>query len=282
MDLGPGTKPEDYLYLDDKWGIRAVPTSGRVFFYVDGPFDGVDDGSINDIMFPWARFRQEGKPNFMLGDYWGVPEAWKDCKVFKQSCHKDSPYTPFFYAVMFDHEPKPISEAKYHAGFHGYLNSHPCRQQIPAALDYSRCYLRATDKLYWSHTEDEQKEMRQAYLSLMDDTKFVLCPRGKGLNSIRFFEALRMGRIPVLISDNAKLPMDSFVDWDEIIVRVPEDDVASLMDRIESWPQDHEVASIMARKLSMEYFSNVNKYVQWCGVLSACNDYNAVVAEQPV
>lgn len=268
MDNGPGTQAEDYLYLDEKWGIRAVPANGRVFFYVDGPFDDEDDGSLNDV-FPWERYRQDGKPNFMLGDYSGIPKAWEGVLVYKQSCPKDSPAEPFFYSVIFDHEPMPIAEAKYLAGFHGTLSTHPCREGIPAALDFKTCYLRANERLFWAYGEDDQKEMREIYLKLMENTKFVLCPRGKGTNSIRFFETLRMGRIPVLISDDTKLPLDGFVDWDEVIVRVPEDDLGSLMDRIESWPEDHELASRKARKISVDYFSKVEKYLAFCGFLAS-------------
>jgi len=269
LDLGPGTDSEDYIYLDEKWGVRVVAAGGRVFFYVDGPFDGVDDGSLNDIKFPWARYVKSDGLNFMLGDYCGIPQSWEGYTVFKQSCHKNSSCMPFFYIVMFNHEPKPISDTKHFVGFHGCVNSHPCRSHITNGID-SRGYLRVTDKIYWSYTEEEQKDMRASYLSLLEDTKFVLCPRGKGLNSIRFFETLRMGRIPVLISDDAKLPMDKFVNWDEIIVRVPENDVSSLMNYIDDWKQDHEIASAMARKLSMEYFSDVEKYINWCRFLDTC------------
>ena len=152
MDAGPGTKPKDYLYLDEKWGIRAVPANGRVFFYVDGPFDDEDDGSLNDV-FPWERYLQKDRPNFMLGDYSGTPTCWEGYQVFKQSCPQDSPFVPFFYAAVFDQEPKPISEAFYFVGFHGTLSTHPCRQGLPAAIDYSRGYLRANEKVFWAYSE---------------------------------------------------------------------------------------------------------------------------------
>ena len=32
-------------------------------------------------------------------------------------------------------------------------------------------------------------------------TRFVLCPRGQGVSSIRLFEVMKSGRVPVIISD---------------------------------------------------------------------------------
>jgi hypothetical protein len=55
----------------------------------------------------------------------------------------------------------------------------------------------------------------------MKQFDFALCPRGGGLSSYRFFEAIQCGSIPVLFADDVALPYPDLC-WDHIIVRIPE------------------------------------------------------------
>jgi hypothetical protein len=57
-------------------------------------------------------------------------------------------------------------------------------------------------------------------------SRFVICPRGLGPSSIRIFEAMRMGRCPVIVSDDWTPP--SFVDWNACSIRVAESAVRDL------------------------------------------------------
>ena len=49
---------------------------------------------------------------------------------------------------------------------------------------------------------------------------FVLCPRGVGASSMRLFEVMRMGRCPVIISDDWIEPYGP--DWASCSIRIPE------------------------------------------------------------
>ena len=59
----------------------------------------------------------------------------------------------------------------------------------------------------------------------MERSIFTLCPRGSSPSSVRFWESLSAGTIPVLISDDWALPE---WDWDNTIVKIPEKDIANL------------------------------------------------------
>ena len=50
----------------------------------------------------------------------------------------------------------------------------------------------------------------QEYAEVLAKTVFSLCPSGSGPNSIRFWESLRHGCIPVLLSDTWRAPQ--FID----------------------------------------------------------------------
>ena len=69
-------------------------------------------------------------------------------------------------------------------------------------------------------------QRRTRYAEVLADSKFVLCPRGAGTSSIRLFETLATGRVPVIISDDWVPPPGP--DWGSISVRVAERDVPHL------------------------------------------------------
>ena len=62
---------------------------------------------------------------------------------------------------------------------------------------------------------------RTEYLENMNQNLFSLCVRGGGNYSIRLYEALATGRIPVIIDDTMPLPLSEHIDWSAISVRVP-------------------------------------------------------------
>ncbi len=45
-------------------------------------------------------------------------------------------------------------------------------------------------------------EATQSYNEMLSDSKFSLCPEGAGPNTLRFWESLAVGSIPVLVADN--------------------------------------------------------------------------------
>jgi hypothetical protein len=56
------------------------------------------------------------------------------------------------------------------------------------------------------------------YRDNLRDSQFVLCNRGGGNWSMRFYHALECGRIPVLIKSGNKLPFDKHIDYEKYIV----------------------------------------------------------------
>jgi hypothetical protein len=69
----------------------------------------------------------------------------------------------------------------------------------------------------------EKEELE--YKSILERSKYSLCPRGSSPSSVRFWESLHAGCIPILISDNWKLPE---WDWSKTIIKIKE----SVFDRL--------------------------------------------------
>lgn len=73
---------------------------------------------------------------------------------------------------------------------------------------------------------DNHKNKTKKYNQILLNSRFSLCPSGSGPNSIRFWESLAIGAIPILLSDKLELPYN--IDWDNTIVRIKEKDIENI------------------------------------------------------
>ena len=79
-----------------------------------------------------------------------------------------------------------------------------------------------------------------AYANTLQRSVFALCPSGSGPNSIRLWEALGYGAVPVILADHLLLPGDAEL-WQQAALFVPETEeaVAALPARLEALAADH-------------------------------------------
>lgn len=151
----------------------------------------------------------------------------------------------------------PIAEAECDVGFQGCVDTHPIRQAMNlwrhGWTDFSIDF-RVTPP-FWTQAATERAALRRSYSACLNRCRFQLCPRGRGLNSRRFYETLAHGRIPVLFSDAARLPLEDRIPWDRCVVRVPEGFgkyadhyVRAFLERTTS-----EAASALAREVWTHY-----------------------------
>jgi hypothetical protein len=56
------------------------------------------------------------------------------------------------------------------------------------------------------------------YRNNIKNSHFVLCNRGAGNWSMRFYHALEAGRIPIIINSGNKLPFDKHIDYEKYII----------------------------------------------------------------
>lgn len=80
-----------------------------------------------------------------------------------------------------------------------------------------------------------------AYAATLQTSCFALCPSGSGPNSIRLWESLGYGSIPVILSDQLQLPGPADL-WQAAAVVVPETQaaVAALPAQLEALSSDHQ------------------------------------------
>ncbi len=73
---------------------------------------------------------------------------------------------------------------------------------------------------------DSQAKLTEMYNKLLLDSRFSLCPSGSGPNSIRLWESLAIGTIPVVLADTLDLPKHPL--WDKACLFVPENKVSEI------------------------------------------------------
>ncbi len=74
----------------------------------------------------------------------------------------------------------------------------------------------------------QQREMMQNTL----DCDYVLCARGYSNWSIRFYETLCLGRIPVFVNTDCVLPFEDQIDWKRYCVWVEERDLPRIGEKV--------------------------------------------------
>lgn len=57
---------------------------------------------------------------------------------------------------------------------------------------------------------------------------YTFCIRGAGNFSVRLFETIAMGRIPVLINTDCKLPLENEIEWHKHAFIIAENDIINL------------------------------------------------------
>jgi hypothetical protein len=89
-------------------------------------------------------------------------------------------------------------------------------------------------------------------------SEFCFCPRGNGNFSIRFYETLYYGRIPVIIDSDIMLPFENLIEWNKYIVISKT--IEELPEKIYNFWLNNDIceAQLNCKKLYNEYFSQNN------------------------
>ena len=94
---------------------------------------------------------------------------------------------------------------KYLMSFAGRFDTHPIRMELREAAS----------KHISVHIAEQQLNSRR-FAALLQASLVVLCPRGYGGSSFRFYEAMQSGSVPCLIGDIDTRAFKSQIPWDKI------------------------------------------------------------------
>jgi len=82
------------------------------------------------------------------------------------------------------------------------------------------------------NTEESDFDFRKGFVENILESDYTLCVRGLGNNSIRFFETLCCGRIPVFVNTDCVLPFEDVIDWKSLCVWVEEKNIDNVADAV--------------------------------------------------
>lgn len=115
--------------------------------------------------------------------------------------------------------PYPISEIteKPTVGFCGLLSKH--RKKLVQTFNQSSqvaSNFLVRDKFWGGQPHD--KNLVSDFSNNIKDTQFTLSNRGAGNFSMRFYQVISSGRIPVLVNTDMALPFSNNIPWGDILV----------------------------------------------------------------
>lgn len=83
--------------------------------------------------------------------------------------------------------------------------------------------------------EEEIKVSTQRYYGHMLGSDLIICVRGAGNFSVRFYETLAMGRIPVFVDTDSPLPDIRDKDWNDYMIVVDQKNIDKAPEIVANW-----------------------------------------------
>lgn len=107
-----------------------------------------------------------------------------------------------------------------------YLNSFKRSSKLKTDFIYRKQY-RAGAK-----NEEDKKKTTLEFYDNMYRNPYTFCMRGEGNFSVRFYETIAMGRIPIVLDTDFKLPLDALINWEEHCLIIKDNRGESLITQI--------------------------------------------------
>ena len=237
--------------------------------------------SLNYLAVPWAplinekrvthflklklRIKNHGRPCFSICQH----VKYQSLIPLLKSLHCTVLFTPHasttdnFNTVPLPHvavhgtAPATTKDIIY--SFIGTASSYPkLRSDLFSMTHLPGAFLKEREQWHWHYDNGSSDYLQhtEEYRVVLSRSRFSLCPRGFGPSTIRFWESLQAGAIPVLIADAMLLP-ESF-DWTSCILRVKESELHEVPERVAAINPDQEEAMRAQCLLAYEQFSGPN------------------------
>jgi hypothetical protein len=187
---------------------------------------------------------------FLPGVYTGVDQRWTSRRVVS-GFYLDVPKSRFTTFTP------PSADLPYLFSFMGSVGTASVRRRLEQ-LAHPRGFFQDTAAdfaraLHGEMNAREQQDYQRRYAEVTKASKFVLCPRGLSVSSIRLYETMRMGRAPVVLADGWVAPPGPA--WDAFCIRVAERDWRRIPQILESREAEAVLMGERARAEWLEWFS---------------------------
>jgi hypothetical protein len=97
--------------------------------------------------------------------------------------------------------------------------------------------LYVADVIVVDHAYDHLEQIETVeYNTVLSDSVFSLCPEGTGPNTIRLWESMAIGSIPVLFENDWIRPNIEGYNWDDFSVTISTNDLNNIFEILKSIP----------------------------------------------
>ncbi len=112
---------------------------------------------------------------------------------------------------------------------------------------------------------EDRKTTTLEFFDNIKTSNYTFCMRGFGNFSVRLYETLAMGRIPVQIDTNCSLPLRNFIDWEKHCIIVKENEIDKIGSKISEFNKNiSQLEFINLQKSNRDfwemYFTRVNYF----------------------
>ncbi|MBU3677755.1 MAG: exostosin family protein, partial [Chitinophagaceae bacterium] len=97
-----------------------------------------------------------------------------------------------------------------------------------------------------ANTAEEREKTTLEYYRNLRESQYVVCIRGGGNFSVRFYQTLLMGRIPVFVNTDCLLPFEDRISWKKQVVWVEWHEREKIAEKILQFHQQHTPESLKA------------------------------------
>lgn len=117
-------------------------------------------------------------------------------------------------------------------------------------------------------TPEDRKLSSIEFYNNIYNNLYTFCSRGVGNFSVRFYETLAVGRIPILLNTDCRLPLSSIIDWEKHIVILDESSKESLEKQILKFhntktPTEIEEIQKSNRQLWEQFLTRESFFIQF-------------------
>ena len=141
-------------------------------------------------------------------------------------------------------------------GFKGFADLMNIRSRMAGCIRTAKLPAEIEFNYTWCARQDLSSRVVDEYMRIMIEHIFALCPRGMGMDTIRFYEACFFARVPVLISD-MKLMGEDYYDTSFVFHISPyanDEEMTKQLIEIYNTPMNE---LIERGKLARQYFLDV-------------------------
>ena len=124
---------------------------------------------------------------------------------------------PYLFNPQLNLEPLPKTTVKPIIGFCGWNSTH--RQEILKKMrNDKRLKINFIIRRKFMGGNRSKESHKKDFYDNMQQSHFIICNRGTGNFSMRFYETLAAGRIPVVVDTDMQLPLNNVASYKDIII----------------------------------------------------------------